>query len=176
MLVLWASRHQNRLLMVEEKKVSSCVNYRWVRGSEWERNRNWRQWLARKKYTAVRKAECQNMSTCVFWKKSNKWAGLEPLLMISFTSQNKNETISWIISSIQRKMSQNGRNKVLGLNLSGLSIKPFNSPAEVSTNPCVSSALSLLKMQLKLPLAWISDKNGQQGRRKSTSSTYGYHH
>lgn len=64
-------------------------------------------------------------------------------------------------------MSQNGRNKVLGLNLSGLSIKPFNSPAEVSTSPCVTSVLSLLKMQLKLPFAWLSDKNGEQGRRKS---------
>lgn len=32
--------------MAEEKKVSSYVNYRWVRGSECERNRNWRQWSA----------------------------------------------------------------------------------------------------------------------------------
>lgn len=108
--------------------------------------------------------------------KSNNWAGLEPLLMIFFTSQNKDETVSSIISSIQRKMSQNGRNKVLGLNLSGLSIKPFNSPAEVSTSPCVCSVHSLLKKQVKFPLAWLSEKNGQQGRRKPSVEEVDYHH
>lgn len=39
MLVLYSGRQGVRqLLMVEDIKFSSCVNYRWVRGSECDRN------------------------------------------------------------------------------------------------------------------------------------------
>lgn len=52
MLVLYVVRHKFSMLMVEDKKVSSCVNYRWVNGGECERKKKWRQWSAKEKSTA----------------------------------------------------------------------------------------------------------------------------
>lgn len=49
---------------MKRKKDSFCVNYRWVRGSECERNRNWRQW-SREKNTAGGKTKCHMREKCV---------------------------------------------------------------------------------------------------------------
>lgn len=51
MLVQIWSRHGSYLVMIGGEK-SCCVNYRWVKGSERERNRSWREWSAWNRSTA----------------------------------------------------------------------------------------------------------------------------
>lgn len=113
MLVQWASRQRFRLLMVEQKKVSSCVNYRWLRGSECERNRNWGQWSAWEKSTAGRKTKCHTTDKCVCvcvfvikekkrekgeWEGKEKTEGEKQLLLMTYIErclrEDRKRTIS----------------------------------------------------------------------------------
>lgn len=54
--------------MIKDKRVSSWVNDRWVRGSECERKTYWRQWSARNKTQLgeIQNAKVKKMFVYVF--------------------------------------------------------------------------------------------------------------
>lgn len=147
--------------MVEEKRVSSFVNYRWLRGSECERNRNWDSGQQERK---AQLGEKQNaiweknvfVYVCLSWKRRKAKEGNEKEKSkqegkktafandlhwkISFRRQNKdhfpiNETIQvFVLSVVAYILRAMCKNEARG-GKRGKKVLALNFSASVSTHP-----------------------------------------